>query len=825
MVAAESAAVELLTTARKTAADLLAIAKRIAADRLASAHRFEAMFRDHRAVMLLIDPETGLIVDANPAATAFYGFAADELIAMPITQINVMSADVVAHQIHQAKSRQQSHFTFPHRLADGEIRRVDVVSSPIHDGRPLLFSIITDAEERVLAEEELARVSQYSRSLIEASLDPLVTINADGVITDVNVATKTVTGRDRSALIGSDFATNFTSPDLARAGYQKAFTEGFITNYALAIRHTSGAVTDVLYNATVYRDTKGEIAGVFAAARDVTDRKRVERALVQQTQRLELVLSASGLGLWDWDLITRQTVFDERYSQMLGFHLADLEPTTIETWQGLTHPDDLARVRQAIDDHQAGLTPDYNTEYRMRHRDGNWVWIHSRGKVVEWTSDGQPLRMTGTHADISAERAADDRLAAAEEESRLAFDRSRVATCLVANDGRITRANSAFCELLGRSEAEMLSLNFLDVTHPDDVAVGDSVLRELWGGHRPTVRLTKRYVTGGNHAIWGDVTVSAVLNEDGALRHRIAQIIDVSAEHNLRESLQDTQRIAHIGSWTLDLATQHVTWSQDLYTMQGLDPQVTPPDFPEHSRLFTAASWQELSSALAVTQATGEPYELKLEMARADGSHGWMLARGEAVRDANGDIVGLQGVAMDITANKLAADALLVQATHDPLTGLANRAALSPTTDQTIAADASSGLLTAVLMLDLDHFKEVNDVRGHAAGDDLLVAVARRIENAVQTGDLIARLGGDEFVVVMAGLSNTADALRVADRLVRAFHDPFLIHNNEVSITASVGVAISSDGSGVGTLLREADLALYTAKAQGRDRVECFTAQ
>lgn len=583
LVVAEAAAAALLTTARTTAVELLATARKIAADRLASAHRFEAMFRDHQAVMLLIDPEAGLIVDANPAAATFYGYSVDELISMPISEISMMPVDTATDSSQPTKYRSQSRFACPQRLADGEIRRVDVVSSPIHSRRQLLFAIVNDAEERVRAEEALARVSRYSRSLIEASLDPLVTINPAGVITDVNAATETVTGCRRTTLVGSDFATYFTDPDLARASHQRVFAEGQVTNYALTIRHISGAVTDVLYNASVYRDGEGNVAGVFAAARDVTDRKRAERALAQQTQRLGLVLSASGLGLWDWDLITRQTVFDECYSQILGFHLADLAPTTIDTWQGLTHPDDLPRIREAIVDHLAGLTPDYDTEYRMRHRDGHWVWIHSLGKAVEWNTDGEPLRMTGTHADISAKRAADDRLAAAEEVSRLAFDRSRVATCLVANDGRITRANSAICELLGRSEIEMLALNSRDMANPDDVAVADSTPRTPLAGSHASARLTKRYMTATNHVIWGDVTVSAVLNEDGSVRHRIVQIIDVTTEHDLRESLQEAQRIAHVGSWTFDLATRHVTWSEDLYLMQGLDPDLPPPDYTEHS--------------------------------------------------------------------------------------------------------------------------------------------------------------------------------------------------------------------------------------------------
>lgn len=167
--AAAAAAVEVLATAEQVAADLLDTAKGVAAAKLASAHRFEAMFRDHGAAMLLIDPFTGLIVDANPSAASFYGYTVDELTSMPITHINMMPKGEVAARLSQARSRAHSHFTFPHRLADGTIRRVDVASSPIHDGQPLLFSIVTDAEERVRAEEELARQAQRLELVLSAS--------------------------------------------------------------------------------------------------------------------------------------------------------------------------------------------------------------------------------------------------------------------------------------------------------------------------------------------------------------------------------------------------------------------------------------------------------------------------------------------------------------------------------------------------------------------------------------------------------------------------------------------------------------------------------
>lgn len=140
---------------------------------------------------------------------------------------------------------------------------------------------------RKQAEEKLRAASLYARSLIEASLDPLVTISVDGTITDVNKATEEVTGYSRDELIGSDFSDYFSEPDEARNGYRQVFTVGFVRDYPLAIRHRSGKATDVLYNATVYRNESGEIQGVFAAARDITDRKRAEEELQRYSTHLE----------------------------------------------------------------------------------------------------------------------------------------------------------------------------------------------------------------------------------------------------------------------------------------------------------------------------------------------------------------------------------------------------------------------------------------------------------------------------------------------------------------------------------------------------------
>jgi PAS domain S-box-containing protein len=174
---------------------------------------------------------------------------------------------------------------------DGSV--IDAYDYPFTDmdGSTLILEMDIDITERKRTEEALRAAQRYNRSLIEASLDPLVTISRDGEITDVNRATELATGLSRDALIGSDFSDYFAKPEKAKEGYKQVFSEGSVRDYPLALRHTSGRVIEVLYNATVYKNEAGEVQGVFAAARDITERKRGEEVLRESEKRLRLLSS------------------------------------------------------------------------------------------------------------------------------------------------------------------------------------------------------------------------------------------------------------------------------------------------------------------------------------------------------------------------------------------------------------------------------------------------------------------------------------------------------------------------------------------------------
>ncbi len=247
-----------------------------------SEETYREQFAKNSAVMLLVDPADGAIVQANAAALRFYGYPQERLLGMPISRLNILPPAETARLMASVTPEEGRRFSFQHRLADGSVRDVDVATSRIQaGGRTLLHSIIHDVTERKRAEAALQAAALYTRKLIEASLDPLVTISAEGKITDLNTATEKITGIGREQLIGSDFADYFAEPEKARAGYLQAFEQGQVIDCPLALRHASGTLTEVLYNVSVYRDDAGHILGVFAAARDITERKRAAADLAR----------------------------------------------------------------------------------------------------------------------------------------------------------------------------------------------------------------------------------------------------------------------------------------------------------------------------------------------------------------------------------------------------------------------------------------------------------------------------------------------------------------------------------------------------------------
>jgi diguanylate cyclase (GGDEF)-like protein len=405
------------------------------------------------------------------------------------------------------------------------------------------------------------------------------------------------------------------------------------------------------------------------------------------------------------------------------------------------------------------------------------------------------------------------------------------------SDDRISWVSPTMSGSLGWDEDDLLGQSFLDLVHPDDRSAAIEVLRgtEVASGEEDRVApvIVRLRTTGGAHRSFsckpavrsvGNETLVGLRDVDDLVRTREAAEQDRAYLRETIDALLDPQvRLEPVGS------------------------AAAPTDL----RVDLANSAAAAYLGLSVEEMTGQSVWTVLPVVRRSGL--WdvlcdVLATGEpAVLDDVADPTDLgpeprhvdlrvmragRGVAVtwrDVSDRHRYHQRLTDLATHDPLTGLANRAAAMDGLVAALTSRPSADDQVAVLMIDLDRFKDVNDTLGHAAGDDLLQQAATRLESVVREHDLVARLGGDEFLVVLGDVGGRDRAVATAERIVQAFRLPFSVDGVEVSARASVGVAVAEDAHlelGVTVaaladeLVRLADAAMYSVKSTGRDRAQ-----
>lgn len=349
-------------------------------------------------------------------------------------------------------------------------------------------------------------------------------------------------------------------------------------------------------------------------------------------------------------------------------------------------------------------------------------------------------------------------------------------------------------------------------------------------GDQPRELAELRFLTLGGERFVGDLHLAklpgtldeepgyicAIVDRSESVRQRRAL---AEATERLRRSerfLDATGKIAKVGGWEMDVPTGQLRWTDMTYRIHDLSPS-DDPSLTDALAFFSPEDRQLLKHRIDRAIARGEPYDLQLRMTTAKGRAIWIQTTCQPICEG-GRVTKLQGTIQDISHLKSSEEQLEFLAHHDPLTGLANRSLFRARLEMCLQRAARSGAHVALLFLDLDRFKYVNDSLGHSVGDQLLERVAAALATQVRSSDTIARLGGDEFVVIMDDVGNPRFAARFARRLLGTLDRPFATETRELYVTASIGISLyPDDGTDMDTLLRHADIAMYRAKENGRN--------
>ncbi|KQR55574.1 hypothetical protein ASF94_03960 [Acidovorax sp. Leaf160] len=424
-------------------------------------------------------------------------------------------------------------------------------------------------------------------------------------------------------------------------------------------------------------------------------RARTRESLERSEFRWKHALKGASDGVWDWDIASGTVYFSEDWRKMLGYapHEVSGDP---QAWREVTHPEDVAATSAALRSCLAGVRQEYSVEFRMRHRDGSWRWVHSRGVVVQHAREVRPQRMIGTFEDITQRKLAEEAMQLAV----LVYEHSHEGLLVMDADNVILSVNRAFSELTGYGAEEIVGQTIdtlLRVEGQDEQPRFETLWRQVRATGEWQGDIWSRRKNGGVYAEW--LSISTVFDREQRPHRRVALFSNLASKKEYEQIL-----------------------------------------------------WQ--------------------------------------------------------------------QAHCDPLTGLLNRRIFRERLERDLVQAAQDGRSMALLYLDLDYFKEVNDALGHSVGDSLLQEAAQRLRDCVAAGDSVARLGGDEFAITTGALAPT----ELAQAILRRMSEPFVLGTETAFVSGSIGITTYPRGdASAETLLRDADQAMYAAKALGRNGFQEFT--
>ena len=545
-------------------------------------------------------------------------------------------------------------------------------------------------------------------------------------------------------------------------------------------------------------------------------------ALRDAEERFQRAFEDAAIGMAITGTDGRFVRVNHSLARMLGREPQELAGVAV---RDVTHPAHHEDDREAMRALAAGELNTYSAEKRYLRADGAEAWVALHVTVVR-NADGGPQYFLSQMADIGERRAAEQALAQSEERFRTLAAASPVGVFAVAEDGRLAYANERLREIFDMPGDVLDGAPWLERVPVEDRdrLVGE-FRRARALGERTS--LDVRVVAGIDR--WARIHMAPVSKGPDEPMGLVGTIEDVTVEVTARMALAAREaEYRMLAEHSTDFLSRHTIDGTFLYAspvsramlgwdsdaMLGRTPKQLDMDHPDDMEIIER-NWV---GALREERSRTAAYRAR----RRDGSIVWLETTFRAVRGPGGEALEMVCVSRDISERKSAELELAHRALHDGLTGLPNRTLFLDRLGQALRRSRRRDRVVAVVFLDLDRFKLVNDSLGHKAGDRLLVDVAMRLSSALRPSDTLARFGGDELTLLCEDIGDGEDARAIAQRLLDTFAEPFIVQDGEAFLQASIGIALSRDGFETPEdLIRDADAAMYRAKARGQG-VELF---
>jgi len=777
---------------------------------------------------------TGTVVYWNAAAEQMYGWTAAEAVGQPLASLLLADDDATAGAGIVASvltGRTWAGETWVRRK-DGTRFPVLVTDSPVVDGNGTVVGIIgvsVDLSERHAAQRALGRSEeQFRRRFTDGSL-PQAVADLDGVLTAVNPALCGWIGYPEWQLVGrpaGDFIVAQDRPQLLADSQALRDDSGRRSvDSVRRYRRSDGAVLSGLVSVMLIRDDRDEPVHFAIFIQDITDRLAAEEALRVSESQLLARFQHSSVPQLCVDMARQVTAVNDAFCTLLG--------GPPEVFVGRSAPGALAPQCAELADPGAlrlfaGEQESCRFEMTLYRLDGVAVPVLLHLTMLR-DLGGAPSGAECHVMDLTSQRAAEDGLRRRDVLNRALAANAADVALVVGLDGRVGYLSPSAAQILTVRAGDLVDLS---TVHPDDRAAVRDKMAEVRVKLGASVTMTYRSLDRSGDWRWVEqVATNRLADPDiGGLVVNLRDVHErVRAERSLVASEARYRLIAETaqeGIWTTDGDGRTLFANRRMAELLGrpLSDLYRYRSY-ELAGQATGAAIQERMRHRHRTGA--EQYEIVHD--RPDGRRVVLRASASPLIGDDGKPIGSLAMVSDITEGRRAEDKLRRQALHDLLTGLPNRGLLLDRLQDELDRRQRNGSPVAVLLVDLDQFKLVNDSLGHAAGDALLIVLGQRLCAQVRAGDTVGRLGGDEFLVLCPGLDE-AQAHALATRLLTDMSAPVEVAGRTITVSASIGLVVTpvvdvvTPAAAAETLVAQADAAMYEAKARGRARTAVFDA-
>lgn len=476
----------------------------------------------------------------------------------------------------------------------------------------------------------------------------------DGAFVESNKALEKMLGYNVAELKNKSFIDLIPSAyeDYRLASINSLKNYGRYGPYENELTCSDGSMLPVVMNGMLVTTSSGEKL-IWSIVEDITSRRQAEFALAQNRKQLEQVIDSTSVAIWDWNIITGEIIINERWAEIIGYSLQELEPISIDTWTNFTHPEDLDNSSKLLYAHWQNETSHYQSESRMHHRDGHWIWALDSGKVIEWTADGKPLRMVGTRLDITEQKESQRIIEQSQIELKNFFELSPNFMCIIDSDGFFERVNETFLTQLDFTRDNFFSCKYLDFVHPEDRDVTQSNIEFIKSNSVSAVFNNRFMHSNGDylHLQW-HTSADPVSGMIYATALNITnQKLDEKRMARQQEMLLSMSEQGRIGAWEANLEEQQMYWSTMTKDIYEVDPGYTPHYESVLEFYKEGHSRNTMRQLLNLATTKGIPANIELPIITAKNNERWVSVTVQP-EFKNKECVRLFGSIQDIDARK-----------------------------------------------------------------------------------------------------------------------------------------------------------------------------